>query len=951
MQALDLLAKSYFETGNFQFIVDSVKRCKQEKEYSFGISLLAEYLKVYPNSLILRYELASFLDLLGQSSEAFQKYNDLLQDRSTTRLAPLFLTARKKLLSTDRSLLSMYTEYPTEIVQRILNRKNLQPRFVTLTMTTCKRFPLFQQTMNSFLSCCTDLDLIDRWICIDDNSSQEDREKMKNLYPFFEFIFKSPQEKGHPQSMNRLVEVIKTPFFFHLEDDWKFFQKLPYITQCMEVLTENPKYGQCLVNKNFSETENDVILGGEPKITDSGLRYVCHEFCPTDELQKEFTRKNGFGAFVHYWPHFSLRPGLCRTSIFSKLGRFDEKVSHFERVFAQKYYENGFVTVFLEDLYSIHIGRLTSERDDQTKLNAYILNGEKQFSGKESEQKEDKKLSVRTFVINLDRRPDRWEKFQKQPEPTFLRYLRVSAVDGNALVPTEQLQQIFEGNDYNMRAGMVGCAMSHIKLYIDLLNSKEDVFCILEDDIQFCNDFQNQFIGLITQLAKTDWDFCYLGHHVWGESEFKLQNSPSLKIEKRSAKDALEKSIGGTGGYLITRTGAEKLLNFINSFGMRNGIDTIQQKSADLLNVYYCSPHLIYSECWTNNSNSDTDIQKEYKSLTIPVHVRLANLKEFFQKYNPKQSFDFTETLKFVTSLPDVPLVETDTKVLIFISGKPTVPNNPRSVEYEKSEIELIKEKCIHPCFSLEHRVLFIVQNPTVEIRKNRFFDRLKIFGEFNVDSALSIPSFPQDLVVIPIGEMTHITEAVPKVSNLPFNKMDGLTLESVVKLTQIVLEMDLEQLRLFTTEFCSPSVNTTYLQKFNNKTVVRNEKFAVSFPHDDLETIVVDYTVKFSNYVSLLKHSKQIKMVFGMRFPEDLSALFSVLVRSIRMVNPSVNLEILSINGQTNREPIPEVRTVMVPFPDKFNGPDWSEEKIQYDQSKFRIDVQKPILEFIRVV
>ena len=59
---------------------------------------------------------------------------------------------------------------------------------LTFTITTCKRFNLFQQTMDMFILNCQDVHTISEWLCVDDNSSQEDRSKMQSLYPFFKFI-------------------------------------------------------------------------------------------------------------------------------------------------------------------------------------------------------------------------------------------------------------------------------------------------------------------------------------------------------------------------------------------------------------------------------------------------------------------------------------------------------------------------------------------------------------------------------------------------------------------------------------------------------------------------------------------------------------------------------------------------------------------------------------------
>ena len=77
---------------------------------------------------------------------------------------------------------------------------------IFLSITTCKRLDLFQQTINSLLNHCLDISLVDYWYCVDDNSSMEDRIKMKKLYPWIEFYDKTESEKAHRKSMNLIYE-------------------------------------------------------------------------------------------------------------------------------------------------------------------------------------------------------------------------------------------------------------------------------------------------------------------------------------------------------------------------------------------------------------------------------------------------------------------------------------------------------------------------------------------------------------------------------------------------------------------------------------------------------------------------------------------------------------------------------------------------------------------------
>jgi GR25 family glycosyltransferase involved in LPS biosynthesis len=137
----------------------------------------------------------------------------------------------------------------------------------------------------------------------------------------------------------------------------------------------------------------------------------------------------------------------------------------------------------------------------------------------------------------------------------------------------------------------------------------------LEDDITFCKNFREKFISLYNNLNE-NWDICFLGHHIWKQYKTDKYYDDSFPIlEKWNTETSLQYSMGGTGGYLISKKGAKKMLEFINRTGMTNGIDTMQQKACDSLNIYYCKPHLIYSECWTLDTNPDTDIQHNFKSL------------------------------------------------------------------------------------------------------------------------------------------------------------------------------------------------------------------------------------------------------------------------------------------------------------------------------------------------
>jgi len=117
-----------------------------------------------------------------------------------------------------------------------LNKLKIKPKKntnIVLTMTSCKRFNLFCDTVNSLLNTWTDIALVDYWYVVDDNSSAEDRKKMTELYPFIDFQMKSLQEKGHLISMNMIYNFLKNKgvsFWIHIEDDMLFFYPNSYVT-------------------------------------------------------------------------------------------------------------------------------------------------------------------------------------------------------------------------------------------------------------------------------------------------------------------------------------------------------------------------------------------------------------------------------------------------------------------------------------------------------------------------------------------------------------------------------------------------------------------------------------------------------------------------------------------------------------------------------------------------
>ena len=321
---------------------------------------------------------------VGNVAESFELYTQLLE------CADLPESERERVLL-NRSFATPHMQavasvYPEAIVARLTARRAVASEAsneITLTITTCRRFDLFTQSVNSFLNCCLDLERIDRWICVDDGSNDADRLRMQTLYPFFEFIDKDRAHKGHAGSMNLILEQVKTPYWLHLEDDWLFFAPERYIEQAMAILDDDPAIGQVLFNRNYAERLScQNIVGGALKFTlREQLRYRVQEYYEPGTAAYD-THINQLAAGQRsnaWWPHYSLRPSLLRMSAIRKVGEYRRESKNFERDFALRYTEAGHCSVFLDAINSLHIGRLTWERSDPTRPNAAALNEEPQL--------------------------------------------------------------------------------------------------------------------------------------------------------------------------------------------------------------------------------------------------------------------------------------------------------------------------------------------------------------------------------------------------------------------------------------------------------------------------------------------------------------------------------------------------------------------------------------------
>ena len=557
------------------------------------------------------------LDTYDNALNLFYAFDNVLYNISKTNamIDATMITIWNTMFDKVRPLLT--AEISNKDINKDIINKDSNKVEIMITFTTCKRLDLFKQTVNSILNHWTDINKIDYWFCVDDNSCENDKKEMTKIYPWINYYMKSNDEKGHRQSMNIIwnkLNELKPVYWIHMEDDFLFHYKTNYIEQAIDGLKYND-VKQILFNRNYGEIIDSYNTKGHINATNAtnATNIVLHN---------HFINNCNY-INCHYWPHYSFRPSLTETKTILELGNFDSENQFFEMDYAKKWTASGHKSGFFNRITCRHIGRLTSDRNTKIVKNAYDLNNEAQFSPVTNLEQDIIKYikfsENKIKIINLERRPDRKaETIQKLFDARFEpdEYEFINAVDGYTLEPTLFIKNLFAGNDFGNRKGFIGCALTHYNLWQQLANdSTNTYYVIMEDDFTLSLDFKDRLDTLNQNGELLKKELLFLGYHMFEKDRklnFDIYNNTieTVKIVPLNTKVY----IGGTFAYSINKKGATKMLDYIKTNGIKHGIDYLIKLNTGL-HGYECQPQLVFSEWNENGAKIDSDIQNIYDRL------------------------------------------------------------------------------------------------------------------------------------------------------------------------------------------------------------------------------------------------------------------------------------------------------------------------------------------------
>jgi len=196
------------------------------------------------------------------------------------------------------------------------------------------------------------------------------------------------------------------------------------------------------------------------------------------------------------------------------------------------------------------------------------------------------KFFSQKVCINLDRRPDRWERMRARfAQHNIEQVVRFPALDGKSLeIPVT----------WDSFPGAYGCLRSHLKVVEEARDEARTNVLIFEDDVVLAPEFSLRFAEYINQVP-ADWDMIFFGG-IHGEPPSKVSSNVSRVTHSLS-----------TYTYALNHTIYDGFIDL-----NRRALSLLDQNTRSLqkeFNSYCFMPHLAWVE------DDFSDVREEVSNL------------------------------------------------------------------------------------------------------------------------------------------------------------------------------------------------------------------------------------------------------------------------------------------------------------------------------------------------
>ena len=203
------------------------------------------------------------------------------------------------------------------------------------------------------------------------------------------------------------------------------------------------------------------------------------------------------------------------------------------------------------------------------------------------------------YVINLKRRPDRFESFKKNYPLDISKIDKVEAIDGRTLTNIPD-------NFKYLNVGEIGCFLSHKLIWEKTFFDKDSNYSIIfEDDAIFSENFAKNFNEIIN--TNIDFDILFVGGRF--TNNYKMINC--IKVTDKIVKYNYNKEWElidcnrTTHAYIVSKKCCELLLKYFYKILKNNNINIIKFAPVDhfimhvlrlnKIDIYHSFPLLCHS--------------------------------------------------------------------------------------------------------------------------------------------------------------------------------------------------------------------------------------------------------------------------------------------------------------------------------------------------------------------
>lgn len=211
-------------------------------------------------------------------------------------------------------------------------------------------------------------------------------------------------------------------------------------------------------------------------------------------------------------------------------------------------------------------------------------------------------------VVNLERRADRKHKMiQKLADVQISNYKFIKACDGQQLVPSKDLHDFFGGNDFRYAVGVMGCAISHIELWQQLLDDPvNDYYVFFEDDIEFTPNFKQKLRYAFNEFRNRKME-----HLLLGAFNTKTNNQHIANLEFLEY-DTFKSDNEGTHCYIFSKSAAKKMIDYFRVTKLRYAIDRSLMYANAGVRTHIANENIVIAQTFQHTGYQpvfDSDVQ------------------------------------------------------------------------------------------------------------------------------------------------------------------------------------------------------------------------------------------------------------------------------------------------------------------------------------------------------